>query len=758
MKTIEKFILLTFFTIFCASFFVSANATTNIRLIIDNQEIGGLPSPPIIRDDSVLVPARAVFERMGGVVGWHSGNRQVTVFHGDDVLVMTIDDNVAMLNGRPVLMPTPPIIINESTMIPLRFPGEAFGFDVRWDRENRAAIINSPYNGNTDNNTDPPTANLPYEEGPPISLPPYDESPTPDLPSEEPATYPEDIPTDDEFRIPCYKSIYNGMDTASPPGNDPDETANLARNVSSSPITTVYHPQTNIIQVLSPYETGTAAYVVVASSPITSVSYLVLSDNRIAIDIHNSANMISDLIPVHASVPVSAVRTSQFSTDPMVSRVVFNVTQATEFTLALSANRESLTIAFASNKITNVSMQSDSDSDTLVIQGSVLPSFRVSTEGFPNFLTINIDNADMYASGMPYVNGAFATHFTTGQRGDGSSYIRVHMGENWPNFSVDYTNNAIMITLHRAVTGIRYDSIRRELHIYRSTGFTMDVNQVQHIDEYLRLRYSLVLPNSASMLGRGEIGIMDGLINSVTLQQDNSGNARLVFDTARVLTFTVHETAESYIIRAHLPSEVNPFIVVIDPGHGGWNIGSAHNGVTERHLVLAIAQKVMQLIDNNPNIQGYMTRWDDSGIYNYRRAEFANSLNADLFVSIHANAAVHNTRPVTVNPAPHGIETWYNFGERERNNTFNNRFTSRQFAEIVQRHMISRTGANCRGERYGAGLIVLRESNMPSVLLEVGFLTNPAEAARLATTQHQWLLAYAIYDAIVEAASIFSRP
>ncbi|MCL2285195.1 MAG: N-acetylmuramoyl-L-alanine amidase [Firmicutes bacterium] len=755
MKTMGKIIFITFFTVFCALFYVNAYAS-DIRLIIDEQEVSGLPSPPIIRNDSVLVPARAVFERMGGTVGWHSGNRQVTVFHGDDVLVMTIDDNVAMLNGSPVLMPTPPVIINGSTMIPLRFPGEAFGFGVRWDRESRTAILNSPVDENTNYIPD-------YPEGPPLSLPPFDEYPTSNLEYHDPATdiYPKDVPSDEETEQSCYKSAYNGMDiTTLPPGTglEPAENVNLARNVSSAPITTVSHPQTNITHVLTPYDVDTAAYVIVASSPITGVSYLVLSDNRIAIDIHNSANMISDLIPAHSSVPVSAVRTSQFSTEPMISRVVFHVTQATEFTLALSANRESLTIAFASNKITKVSLQSDSDSDILTIQGSVLPSFRVSTEGFPNFLTINIDNAEMLASGSPDANGAFATHFTTGQRDDDSSYIRVYVGDNWPNFSVEHTNSTIMLTLHRGVTGIRYDSLRRELHISKATGFTMDIAQVQHIDEYLRLRYSLVLPNSASVLGRGEIGIMDGLINTVTLQQDTSGNARLVFDTTRVLAFTIYETPESYIIRANLPREVHPFIVVIDPGHGGWNIGSAHNGVVERHLALALSEKVIQLLENNPNIRAYRTRWDDSGIYNYRRAEFANELNADLFISIHANAAVHNTRPVTVNPAPHGIETWYNFGERERNNTVNNRFTSRQFAEIIQRHKIARTGANCRGERYGPGLIVLRESNMPSVLLEVGFLTNPAEAARLATTQHQWLLAQAIYDAIVEAANTYPRP
>jgi len=161
---------------------------------------------------------------------------------------------------------------------------------------------------------------------------------------------------------------------------------------------------------------------------------------------------------------------------------------------------------------------------------------------------------------------------------------------------------------------------------------------------------------------------------------------------------------------------------------------------------------VMELLDANPNIRAYMTRRGYYGVYNYRRAEFANEVGADLFVSLHLNAAGTVAEP---NPAPHGIETWYNVGVREQSS--NNSFTSRQFAEMAQRHLIRATGAVCRGERYSAGMIVLRETNMPAVLLELGFLTNPAEAARLGTESYQRILARAIYDAIVEAANMWHR-
>jgi len=669
------------------------------------------------------VPARAVFEHLGSTVNWHAGHRQVSIFHGNDVLVMTIGSTTANLNGNNITMPTAPIIVNDSTMIPLRFPSEAFGFFVDWDSVNRIAIIDTRVTAPPTQNNPPPTQNDP----PPIQNdpPPADEQP----------------------------HGFDDSDLPPPPapgGNLPTiPISDRARNISSSPITAIPHSPTTITQIQSPANTG--AYVIMASSAISEVSYFILADNRIVIDIHNAISSVTGDIAVDSSVPVSEARAAQFSSAPLITRIVFQANPRAEFSLSLSSDRRALTVAFAGNNITDLSLQSDGNSDSLIIRGNIMPSVRVCTAGFPNFLTININNARMLANANNIESGVFARNFATGQRADGSAYIRVYVGDQWPTFTVTQSDNAVIFMMHHGITGVRYDSARREIHICRSTGFNVDIGQIQHVDEYLRLRYTLILPHAAPMLGRGEIGVMDGLIDTITLDTDPFGNARFVFNTGRVLAFSVHETAESFIIRAHLPSDVRPFIVVIDPGHGGWAPGASHGGVVERELVLIIAHKVMQLLDNNPSISGYMTRWDNTGVFNQRRAEFANELGADLFVSIHANAA--ELSPGVINPEPNGVETWYNFGELEQSS--NNRLTSRQFAEIMQRHLRNRTGAADRGLRYGAGLVVLRDSNMPSALLEIGFLTNPAELARLTTPAHQWQIAHAIYDGIVETFTRF---
>jgi len=682
-----------------------AATQTQARLIIDNQEIMGLDTPPIILNNRVMVPARAVFERVGGVVGWSEANRQITVFYNDDVLVMTVGSIWARLNDRYIHMEESPIILGDRTLIPLRFPAEAFGFDVDWDPDMRAAILYSPENGNGDYEPDEPDEPSP---------PPQEDQP--------PAPTPTPLPP-----------------TPTPPTPPPSE-QDISRDISTAPILPIPHPRTNITS-LSSNNAGTLAYTISASSPITDVNHFLLYGNRLVVDIYNAASSIS--APFPATGPVSEVRSSQFSRDPYVTRVVFDLVGAVEFSVSLSYDRQTLTIAFAANNIYGVHTTSTGYADTLHIIGSRQPSIRLCTLGFPRYFTVFIDHAQMNAPSVE-AHGTFTSRFTTGQRTGGAAYVRVYIQNewDWPSISVNHGTGSAAVVMHRGLGGVRYDFTTRELRLCRSV-VNLDISQFRQLNEYMQNRYTITLPHGAEGLGLGTMYVADGRINSVNVSRDANGNTLIFFDTNRVMSFTIHETETEYIIRARLPQEVYQFIVVIDPGHGGRDPGAVHNGIQEKDIVLTISHMVMEHLNANPNIRAYMTRQTDVAVVNSRRASFANQM-ADLYVSIHANAV--NNRP-----AVSGIETWYAQHAREENFTF----TSRDFATIMQRNMIAATGAVDRGVRNGPNFIVLRDSHMPAVLLEVGFISNAAEAARLATYAHQRLLARAIYDGIVEAFGVY---
>ncbi|MGN1004595.1 MAG: N-acetylmuramoyl-L-alanine amidase [Oscillospiraceae bacterium] len=170
--------------------------------------------------------------------------------------------------------------------------------------------------------------------------------------------------------------------------------------------------------------------------------------------------------------------------------------------------------------------------------------------------------------------------------------------------------------------------------------------------------------------------------------------------------------------------------VVLDAGHGGSDYGAFYEGICEKDINLAVAKKVEAILLR----EGYhvvMTRTEDTAVGLYTRAEIANAADADIFVSIHSNAA-ENAPDFT------GIYTYYYP-------------TSRQgavLAQAIQTPLCASTGAIDRGiER--ADFVVLRETNMCAVLVEMGFMTNSAELRLLITPSYQDKLAAGIAEGIV---------
>jgi hypothetical protein len=96
---------------------------------------------PVLNDNHVLVPLRAIFEGLGGTVNWYAEDRTITGKIGDAQINMSIDNDKALVNGQTVTLDTPSKIINDKTFVPLRFVGESAGAKVDWDQQNYRVTI-----------------------------------------------------------------------------------------------------------------------------------------------------------------------------------------------------------------------------------------------------------------------------------------------------------------------------------------------------------------------------------------------------------------------------------------------------------------------------------------------------------------------------------------------------------------------------------------------------------------------------------------
>ncbi|MGD0774858.1 MAG: N-acetylmuramoyl-L-alanine amidase [Candidatus Solibacter sp.] len=220
--------------------------------------------------------------------------------------------------------------------------------------------------------------------------------------------------------------------------------------------------------------------------------------------------------------------------------------------------------------------------------------------------------------------------------------------------------------------------------------------------------------------------------------------------------------------------------IVIDAGHGGHDQGTeGPHGLVEKELVLDVAQRVGKLIEERLNAEVIYTRSDDTFVPLEGRTAIANQKKADLFLSIHANSSPY--------PRISGMETFYlNFTDskdaldvaaRENASSQKSIFElqdiiqkitlhekldeSREFASRIQGALFSFSSRNMPGQKNRgvkkAPFVVLIGANMPSVLAEIGFLSNPREESLLKKSDYRQKLAESLYRGVAKYAESLSH-
>ena len=198
-----------------------------------------------------------------------------------------------------------------------------------------------------------------------------------------------------------------------------------------------------------------------------------------------------------------------------------------------------------------------------------------------------------------------------------------------------------------------------------------------------------------------------------------------------------------------LPS-TRSYTVYIDPGHGGRDSGASYGGIHEKNLALSVSNKLREnLLKYGINV--LMTRTGDYDVdFKTERSRMTNASNADLFISIHFNATGAGVSNAT------GIETyWYQYDpeyqpkiNKEMHNNPTRLAESEILANKVQESLIKETGAVNRGVRRET-FAVLRETAIPAILVELGFMDNPSELQVIKQDSYHTRLAKALAQGVM---------
>ena len=258
---------------------------------------------------------------------------------------------------------------------------------------------------------------------------------------------------------------------------------------------------------------------------------------------------------------------------------------------------------------------------------------------------------------------------------------------------------------------------------------------------------------------------------SFMLQPDSNNGYRLVVDMhATQLSPTPIKTS-----REKREEKKKQVVIAIDPGHGGRDPGAVgRNGTKEKDVTLAMGKKLAKIINNTPGYKAVLTRNSDQYIVLRKRVEKARSHQADLFVSLHADAYKSprvegaSVYALSLNGASSEAARW--IAEKENASDLIGGISlddkddliasvlldlsqtatiqdSLELGSEILNHL-GKVGKLNKEHVQQAGFAVLKAPDMPSILIETAFISNPREERRLKSSKHQRKIANAIFSGI----------
>ncbi|KAB3529610.1 AMIN domain-containing protein [Alkaliphilus pronyensis] len=665
--------------------------TVNLKL---NNQLIESDVPPVLLNDRTLVPLRAIIENIDAEIDWDGEKREVIVNTDDKEIVLKIDSDIANVNGVEKSLPdgVPAKLINSRTMVPIRFVAEEIGMEIEWEAATWTVLLTEVATTSPDSSGNENTEEV------------------------EENTNEQEEANDIEGKEVELENVYvtkKGL---------PEVRIKLSQEADYDEIKLIQ--PTRLVFDLK------------------DTKLTLLGDHFI-----EKQNMLT--IPVNKG-GIKELRLAQFNKDPYVTRVVLEVENNVTHRVYFDKETSEMVISFV-NYVTEINTEIYNTKEIVVIEGNNVENYNVMRLSNPERLVVDIMDAYIDTPDGHYsikVDGRVAKNIRVSQFVPDDFYepddkiVRVVIDlqdkEEYEDFDFEIKDKCLWVHLE----GKPYQSMT-----YEAKGFTNSTITFKgtNVTRYTVNRngnsdtLDIIVPKNNIKPEYSSIEINDYLIKNITVTDISKSNYLFqieLHEDVEHLVASTQKESKNLVINLKNTNKYKELLVVIDPGHGGQDPGACPNILKESDVVLDISQRLNKLLTEE-GFRTYMTRDTDVKVDLRERAAVANQLAADLFVSIHANSAP--------NPDADGIENLYypseEFAEDNRDN--------KRLAETFQKTMVKMLDATNRRLLPKEKIVVLRETKMPSVLTEVGFLSNKQEEAKLATEEYRQKVAEALLESII---------
>jgi len=629
------------------------------------------------------------------------------------------------LDGQALESKVPSFIHIDRTLVPIRFVMETYGAEVEWDQSTKTATV--LYEDKVISLTiDSPIAKVNDDERvlDKNSIPRLVVFENKDARTMVPLAFISEVlgyevGYDEVKRVP-YMNSKKDVEKPEDEVESPDQTDSRT-----------------LVKDISLEKGSSGQYkVVIRSNEKLKYASRILTNNKLVVDIKGAKLDLedSDLSSINLrDKNINKVEFKQHSED--VVRLTIFMTDMLDYDITSLDDGKTNVISFV-NKIDQILLDKMYDRDVIVVEGKDRIQYKTMRLHNPERLVVDLLDASL--SKGPYFNfdyqlGPIERVRVSQFQPDNnySPYDRIvrlvldlREGTN-PNIIIDNVVNKLVIYPEKSLADFVYHSLEGKERILRIKNDESVQYKLTNYPE--RKTLEVRLPYVATEIVEGQMYIKDGLVEEIiAFREDQDMVIEIKYNKSILYESLSNTWAGDIILKLERNSDIKPWerLIVIDPGHGGSDPGAKSvNGRFEKDLNFSIGLKLNEAL----KAKGYntlMTRERDEFIDLYDRAGIANENYADIFISIHGNSVGNNT-------SVKGLEVYY--CSENKTHIEDELYP---LAKSIYDELIKATGAKERGVKT-ARYVVIRETLMPSVLIETGFLSSPEEEALLYSEEYQ---------------------
>jgi len=728
-----------------------------VKYVVNNVAVETDLPGLILSNGAAVGPFNEVFgSTIGATTDYTEGKQDFTVYYGSHNIKMTLGNTEAIIDGTKKLLKNAPVLYSfdnsseKHLYVPTRCLAEAFGFEYNWNSSTSTATISRPYvmyDGNEKVNYSG-SRPIPYLNGASVSSEVY------------PGYVFDDIvffSAEDVFEV-------TGM-------------ADVAF-AEGSGLVVIKNDQSTIRMVID----SPVAYIDDESYLLSSVPRMISPENASEPKVYVPAEFVatalgfkvsytkeSDIFYMTGAI-ISNNDTSQDSEEPNAvpdtatfGRVLFNFSlpediynmyceTGTKTPQEISAFSclNSDAIYLKGVAADSVTITDKSDVIEILIQGYRNPFdmkyFYSPEESFLNFCYISGTN-----SVKLIIIKSKELQYYSYEVADG---YMIHMTDSIGMYTdyINFTAPSDEIVEKDTESNITDVFAGEDLSVYLPEAvFTRNrfvirlpentpISKIKDYDEYEKSRFTISIPgNYLSFFTEQDYYNPVDTLTSVKFSYKQADNTTiLTFNTSKIQGYEITVLGGYLAIHIADPKEIYDKIIVLDAGHGGIDPGTLRGSVYEKNVNYNVINVYAEEYFKDSDIKVYYTRRTDTKIALQTRAEFAQKVGADLFISFHVNA--------NSSSAVNGTSVYYS---KSNNATTSSGLKSSVMATTIAQHLSNAWGTKNRGI-LADKFVVIHNNSVPAVLVECGFITNDKDFAKIKDESYQKKAAEALFNAVTE--------